>query len=296
MLEFLTLLLAQPVQDGKLSTVSDKIESSVSGKNAAPLSVMQSSQSNTRPAPILDSSEPDSSLFKVPTTTATTTAPIQPSSQPQGQGDEHLVQVDSSKGFQSFMADSRGIIANAPSREAVMCRLNEKGPALVVQAVGLKDRKGLLRIDLYPPTEDDFMADEEDLAAAHKIFRRQEKIIPQEGLVKICVRVPKAGTYAISLTHDRDANHRVTVSEDGVGVPTNPPHLLHEPRLNESLVNVGPGVTIIPVRFSYRRGLLSFAPLRKKDTIDYKASVDYKTPPDKDPKNVSYKKMSQPEG
>ncbi|GEB87829.1 hypothetical protein ZMO01_11690 [Zymomonas mobilis subsp. mobilis] len=168
------------------------------------------------------------------------------------------------------MADDQGIIANSPSEENVMCRPNEKGPALVVQAIGLKDRKGLLRIDLYPPNEDDFMADEETLSAQNKIFRRQEMIIPKSGAIKICVRVPKPGVYAVILTHDRDANHRVTVSEDGVGIPINPPHLMHEPRVQESLVTIGSGVTTIPVRFNYRRGLLSFAPLRRKDTIDFK--------------------------
>lgn len=265
MLEFLALLAAQPVVDGRISTQQ---------KVSAATPILSSSASTTpndnSPKPILDSDNPDSSSFGTATPSASkATASTPNSSGSASSHKQHMAEVDSTKGIVSFMADDQGIIANSPSEENVMCRPNEKGPALVVQAIGLKDRKGLLRIDLYPPNEDDFMADEETLSAQNKIFRRQEMIIPKSGAIKICVRVPKPGVYAVILTHDRDANHRVTVSEDGVGIPINPPHLMHEPRVQESLVTIGSGVTTIPVRFNYRRGLLSFAPLRRKDTIDY---------------------------
>ncbi|MFT8736385.1 MAG: DUF2141 domain-containing protein [Zymomonas mobilis] len=272
MLEFLALLAAQPVVDGRIST-QQKEASAVTQILSS--SSVSDTATDSNPKPIMDSANPDSSPFSAVATAPTKTATALPSTvntakTTQKNSYQHMVEVDSTKGLVSFMANDQGIIANAPSEEEVMCRPNEKGPALVVQAVGLKDRKGLLRIDLYPPTEDDFMADEEELSAQNKIFRRQEMVIPKSGPIKICVRVPKTGVYAVILTHDRDANHRVTVSDDGVGIPINPPHLMHEPRVQESLVTIGAGVTTIPVRFNYRRGLLSFAPLQRKDTIDFK--------------------------
>ena len=39
------------------------------------------------------------------------------------------------------------------------CRVDERGPAFIVEVAGLKDRAGLLKLEVYPPDEDDFLAE-----------------------------------------------------------------------------------------------------------------------------------------
>ena len=38
------------------------------------------------------------------------------------------------------------------------CRTNEVGPALLVSAIGLKDRAGDLKLEVYPANDKDFRA------------------------------------------------------------------------------------------------------------------------------------------
>src|SRR3546814_8974614 len=40
------------------------------------------------------------------------------------------------------------------------CRPKETGPALIVHVVGLKDRKGLVRAEVYPANDADFLQDD----------------------------------------------------------------------------------------------------------------------------------------
>ena len=84
------------------------------------------------------------------------------------------------------------------------CRPGEGGPALLVEAVGMKDRAGLMKLEVYPANDQDFLADDNVLVAAGKTFRRVEIATPQAGAVVLCVRIPGPGTYAVSLLHDRN--------------------------------------------------------------------------------------------
>src|SRR5689334_20217620 len=85
------------------------------------------------------------------------------------------------------------------------CRLGENGPAFLVDVIGLKDRRGLLKLELYPANDEDFLEDDNILLNAGKTFRRVEIAVPPAGPVELCIRAPAAGLYALSLLHDRDA-------------------------------------------------------------------------------------------
>ena len=102
------------------------------------------------------------------------------------------------------------------------CRASENGPAFLVEVKGLKDRKGRLKLELYPANDTDFLADDNVLVAAGKPFRRVEEAVPAAGPVQLCIRAPGPGTYALSLLHDRDANRRFSISVDGIGFAGNP--------------------------------------------------------------------------
>jgi uncharacterized protein (DUF2141 family) len=146
-----------------------------------------------------------------------------------------------------------------------LCRPNEAGPAVIITAVGLKDRKGQLRAELYPPVDGEFLQDDNILINNGKTFRRVEISLPPSGPVTLCIRTPGPGDYTLSMLHDRDANRKFGLSTDGVGFPNNPKLGLGKPKAEVVRFRTGPGLTPISIRLNYRRGLLSFGPLKTAD-------------------------------
>jgi uncharacterized protein (DUF2141 family) len=141
------------------------------------------------------------------------------------------------------------------------CRANEPGPAFLVAVAGLKDRAGRLKLEVYPSNDQDFLADDNVLINAGKTFRRAETNVPPQGNVEMCIRVPAAGAYSLSLLHDRDANRKFGLSIDGIGFAGNPKLGLSKPKSAATRAVAGPGVTAISIRMNYRKGLFSFGPL-----------------------------------
>ena len=74
------------------------------------------------------------------------------------------------------------------------CRPGESGPALLVEAAGLKDRSGQIKVEVYPPNDKDFLADDNVLVAAGKTFRRVEAPTPKSAAAVLCIRIPGPGT------------------------------------------------------------------------------------------------------
>lgn len=140
------------------------------------------------------------------------------------------------------------------------CRANEAGPALLVTAAGLKDRKGLLRVELYPDNDADFLADDNVLINAGKTFRRTDLDLAPGITPTLCLRVPAPGRYALSLLHDRDRNLRFSIFGDGIGFSGNPKLRRSKPKVASALVVAGPGLTRVTITMNYLRGL-SFSPL-----------------------------------
>jgi uncharacterized protein (DUF2141 family) len=141
------------------------------------------------------------------------------------------------------------------------CAPGENGPAFIVTVDGLKDRRGRLRLELYPANDADFLADDDTLVAAGKPFRRVDRPVPATGPVTLCLRAPGPGLYAISLLHDRDANHRFSLWHDGVGFAGNPTIGWWKPHARAAAARVGDAPTRLRITLNYRHGLFSFAPI-----------------------------------
>lgn len=142
------------------------------------------------------------------------------------------------------------------------CRSDEPGPAFLIDVTGLKDRKGLIRVELYPANDRDFLADDNLLIDAGKAFARVERPVPPNGPVELCIRAPAPGTYALSLLHDRDGNRKFSLSTDGVGFPGNPRIGWGKPHAADATAEVEAGVRRLTVRMNYRRGLFTFGPVK----------------------------------
>ena len=144
------------------------------------------------------------------------------------------------------------------------CRAGESGPALMVEAVGMKDRTGKMKLEVYPANDQDFLADDNVLVAAGKTFRRVEVDTPDSGPVVLCVRIPGPGTYAVTLLHDRDSNRKFGWKIDGIGFSGNPKLGWSKPKASSArmLVKSG-GVSKILIVMNYKSGL-GVGPLKTK--------------------------------
>jgi uncharacterized protein (DUF2141 family) len=141
------------------------------------------------------------------------------------------------------------------------CRAGEAGPAIAVDVKGLKDRTGYLRLELYPPDQADFLTDDAKLIAAGKTFRRVLATVPASGDVRLCIRAPKPGTYALALIHDRDGQRGFSIWHDGVGVPGNPQTLHGSPSAEQAHIEVGEGVAHSTIVMDYMHGVFAFGPI-----------------------------------
>jgi uncharacterized protein (DUF2141 family) len=144
------------------------------------------------------------------------------------------------------------------------CRPDEPGPAILVTAIGLKDRSGVLRAELFPPDQADFLADDNILVAAGKTFRRVVITIPPNGSASLCIRAPSPGIYTLALTHDRDGKPKFNFWKDGIGFAGNPRLGHSAPAAQAARILVGTGITRTQIVMNYRIGLLSFGPITER--------------------------------
>lgn len=136
------------------------------------------------------------------------------------------------------------------------------GPAILANLGGLKDRNGVLKLELYPANEADFLAPDTKLIAAGKVFRRIRVEVPASGPVEICMRVPRPGRYALLAVHDRDGKNKFNFFSDGAGFPSNAKLGMSRPKLAQALIDVGPGVVSTVIRLQYLRGISGFGPMK----------------------------------
>ncbi|WP_420138997.1 DUF2141 domain-containing protein [Sphingomonas sp.] len=135
------------------------------------------------------------------------------------------------------------------------CHADAGETQIRVDVQGLKDRAGRLRLELYPPNDSDFLADDTILIKAGKSFARVDLPTPPAGPVNLCIRAPEPGRYAIVLLHDRNSNHRFDFAGDGIGFAGNPRLGWSRPRATAATVTAGAGHTDITIVLNYLHGL-----------------------------------------
>ncbi|WP_445191898.1 DUF2141 domain-containing protein [Sphingomonas sp. Tas61C01] len=147
--------------------------------------------------------------------------------------------------------------------EAARCRPHEPGPAVLVTVDGLKDRKGRLRAEIYPAVDGDFLADDNVLVSQGKTFRRAVIPVPPSGAAQLCLRVPRPGTYALSVVHARSGANGFSLLHDGIAFAGNPRLGHSKPDVAQARIVAHAGITPTTVVMNYRSGLFSFAPIKR---------------------------------
>lgn len=142
------------------------------------------------------------------------------------------------------------------------CRPGESGPAARVTLTGLKDRRGRIKLELYPANDADFLAPDRALIAAGKAFRRIEQPVPTGSTATLCIRAPRPGRYALSVLHDRDGDGKFGFLRDGVGFPNNPRLKRAKPKAASVALDID-GVASTTIVMNYRKGL-AFGPIGRR--------------------------------
>jgi uncharacterized protein (DUF2141 family) len=159
--------------------------------------------------------------------------------------------------FAAALALPASPAAAALGPDAAACGAGANRPAMLVSVNGFKNRVGKLRVQLYGGDPRTF------LERGAKL-KRIDLPVTRSGAMNVCVALPKAGTYAIAVRHDADANGK-TNWNDGGGFSGNPKLtiLKLKPSYRSAAVAVGGGVKVVPVVLNYRSGL-SIAPIGQK--------------------------------
>ena len=144
--------------------------------------------------------------------------------------------------------------------DSAICAAGQ-GPAIQANIIGLKDRAGEVKLELYPANETDFLRDDDLLEHEHKTFRRITAPTPKSGAVSICIKVPAPGRYAILFTHNRDGKEKFGIWSDGAGFPGNQRLGRSRPKLAQAIIDVGPGITTTNISAQYLRGFGGFSPM-----------------------------------
>ena len=128
---------------------------------------------------------------------------------------------------------------------------------MLVHIEGLKSRTGTVRVQSYGGPANTYF----DKGA---YLRRIDVRPPASGPIDVCVPVPTAGTYAVSVRHDADGSGKTGLS-DGGGMSGNPKMSFMDvvsrrkpdPKTVQVLVK---GVTTVQITMNYMQGF-SFRPL-----------------------------------
>ena len=149
-------------------------------------------------------------------------------------------------------------------KAGAQCRPNEDGPSFIIAVVGLKDRTGLLKLEVYPANDQDFLQDDNILLSQGKAFRRQEVALSADTPTQLCIRVPAPGAYAVSLLHDRDSNRKFGIMVDGIGFGQNPKIRWRKPKAHEAILHAGRRPKRSRIILNYSQGFLSFGPIEER--------------------------------
>lgn len=121
------------------------------------------------------------------------------------------------------------------------------GPAVLVNVSGIKESSGKMRVQTYRGISSEWLKTGAWLARV--------EAPAQSGNMQFCLPVPSAGTYAVAIRHDINANGKTDIFGDGGGMSNNPSiniFNLGKPSYKKTKFSVGNEVKSINIRMKYR--------------------------------------------
>lgn len=155
------------------------------------------------------------------------------------------------------MSATLALLAAAVFGVPAACEPASATPAALATVHGFRDRKGNLRIAIYP-------ANDQDLLASGRYVQRLDVPMTPDGEITVCAPVPAAGDYVVVALHDRDANGKLSPFKDGAGFSRNPKLALAKPKVETVQVHLD-GVKPLRIELNYLQGLRP-APWRRSQT------------------------------
>lgn len=129
------------------------------------------------------------------------------------------------------------------SNDLSKCR---SGPSTLVQINGVKTGSGIVRVQAYRATP------EEWLGKGRWINRIE--VPAREGAMTVCVPLPEAGSYGIAVRHDINGNGKTDLRTDGGGMSNNPSiniFNLGKPNYKRTAFSVGDSPRTIAIIMKY---------------------------------------------
>lgn len=154
--------------------------------------------------------------------------------------------------FTLFPLNASASNENAANTQAARCADGGAEPAIKVLVENIKSVEGNLRAQIYSSNPEDF------LEKGKKLVRVDVPVVEEEGMEEgtqyVCVPVPAAGTYALVVMHDRNANGKADFFTEGFGFSNNPKLRLAPPDAEDVMITVPDGVLETAVKLKYILG------------------------------------------
>jgi len=132
------------------------------------------------------------------------------------------------------------------SNDMTKCRTGA-GPAVLVKVTGVKTSTGKMRVQTYRGVKSEWL---KRGAWLHRV-----ETPARAGNMQFCLPISKAGTYAVAIRHDVNANGKTDIFGDGGGMSNNPSisiFNLGKPSYKKTKFAVSNEVKSINIRMRYR--------------------------------------------
>lgn len=112
----------------------------------------------------------------------------------------------------SVLAASLAVGVTGAVAQTGECTGTKSDTKLYVNVENVKSSEGLIAVTLYADNSKKFLAKKGSLYVG--------RVPAKAGTTRVCIHVPKPGTYGLAVYHDKDANRKF--NRNGVGLPAEP--------------------------------------------------------------------------
>jgi uncharacterized protein (DUF2141 family) len=129
------------------------------------------------------------------------------------------------------------------------CTGTPSSTRLFVNVDNVRESRGLIAVTLYTDDRRKFLAKRGSLYVG--------RVPARQGRTRVCIHVPKPGTYALAVYHDADSDRSfdrtgLGLPDEGFGFSNNPPTFFGLPNFNRVRIQVPRTNLSTTIRLHYR--------------------------------------------